>query len=353
MVLIGLVLGCGDGGGPSDNPPEDLGTPVSPEGEVTPESSQLAWSVDDAEIFYSAPVAPNVFTVKAIRVSDGVVRVVDGRERFRFGLTVGQDGSLYVASAPTTTDPPSLERLSADGKILTTIATHVLVAPRVPSRPAIALSPLDTVLAYSVTHDECRQGTQGSSCDSLFTYDVRRGTSTFRTLGEPLAFSPDGTKLLLYERPCNELQAPYRCQAAVLSLQSGQLEERALAAQDDEVFFAHWGATGIGLFIMRHAGAANVFGVLDADSGVLTEGYVVESEAPYATGWVDWSHSGAKIAVWSADPEAAYLNVADLSRGTVVRAAIDRSAPGGAMAFSGHGSVIAFVIGSRIYLRHL
>jgi hypothetical protein len=355
IALSSLVLvGCGgDGGGPSEGLTEDLGTAVSPPGETDPDVTQLAWSANGDEIFYHAPVSGLLMITKAVRVADGTVRVVDARERYRVGLIVAGDGSLYFASVSGPSGAASLERLSPDGHTVTTVTANVLIAPRVPIRPAVVLGPEDTTFAYAVTHDECRNGTQGSSCDSLFTYNFHTGAATYRTLGEPLAFSPDGASLLLYERPCIELQSPYRCQAAVLSLVTGQLQERSLALEDDNVFMARWDLAGVRLFLMRQT-PDNTFGVLDPDTGTLTAGYVVRrGEVPYATSYLDWTADGLKLAVWSALPDFALLHVADLERQTTTYAAVAASAPGGAVAFSRDGSRVAYVIGSRIYMRRL
>ena len=92
-VLLALILACAHEPTDADldqGPPIELGTPIGAN-DVDSDVTRLLWAGDGAEIYYYAPATSPHSTLKAVRVADGAVRVIDPRVRYRLGLKAARD----------------------------------------------------------------------------------------------------------------------------------------------------------------------------------------------------------------------------------------------------------------------
>jgi hypothetical protein len=222
LVLAGCgcftasLAACSGGDGHGPTPDERLGTPFTAADGIEGSGGQLAWLPSGEELLYTFGMG-NLRPLEGFRPADGNHRTIDGRLRSRGPLTFALSGRLVCAFSSTLT--PSVTDShecvdQTDGSVLS-LTDRAVYGPFVYGALAVGA---DTAVAYGLLGPECVAGLGGSTCDSLYLYNLRSSARTFLTIGLPDAFSPDGRQLLYRERPCNELGGGNTCQTSIFDL---------------------------------------------------------------------------------------------------------------------------------------
>ena len=213
LCLATLLVGCGSDPGEVESrlPAEHLGTPVTPSGELDPEFNVLAWSADGSEIYYTSdPGNSGMATIKSVRIADGTIRFLDARPLTRgHALAVSASGQsiCYQAGHPNL----SLECTSPAGQPTVQVTSHVVYESPI-------FGGTDSILAYGIAGPTCATVFGDSNCDTVAVYSFRSQLSSPVIQGIPLAFAPDGDRLLYHERPCDERTGQNTCRTLELSV---------------------------------------------------------------------------------------------------------------------------------------
>ena len=363
-------IGCGGsdgvtgpGGNPADvNPAENLGSPITPSGEVSVFEATLTWTPDGSEILYTSPASPDWGKiVKVVDIAAGTIRVLDPQVGRWFDLSVSSDGrTVYVAGRYGST----LRRIMADGAVREDLLQNT------DGRFSV-LSPNETQMAYVGLGAEIPSPSEfiNSSADSLYLYDLATGAREYLGLGRPLAFSPDGKQLLFHERPCpGTLGVPNPCFYSTLDLATRQVERLTFPeyTQEDIIgdvgpteHWIRWDEQGIRTYVLGPGGRGRQILIRNFTLGTTTRlhKYVPGVEFPFAGLHRAWSPDGNKVAFWSHvhDGQGHYdvLYVADVRTGEKKRVVIKRTRRTGEMAFAPDGRRIAYVLGDRIFVQNL
>ncbi len=148
-------------------------------------SSEFVWSNSGDEMFFIN------HGLHAINILTRSTRVLDDRSTFYRHLRLSNDGEnlYYVVYYNDEAVRPALCRVSVDDGnaeiLFTDIAAEGLFMKD------LVLSPDGIQLVYSVPPFG------GASRDSIFLFNTLTSSKSFLALGDPIAFSPDGKKLLL------------------------------------------------------------------------------------------------------------------------------------------------------------
>lgn len=381
IALFGLS-GCDfDLFGPRTDPaprppelPEDMGVALTAD-EVSWDS-HLVWSRDGREIFYQQSALWTIegqtrpVAIKAVDVSNKTTRTVDAQYSAYYGLTLSADGTtLYFVARDDSSDVDlgfGLYSVSVDGE------DPVLLARPVDSfrgPPGFLLSPDNVHVAYS-------------SGNSLFVHNVADDQRTFlATSAEPLAFSPDGRRLLFTDwDPDWVPEGPSEYTDLIFALDTGEKEPVSLGPTRTGRRFVNsirlqsvrWDVIGIRVLywrlfeesfiydVSRGAETRLAFDLREGESGA---GFVGFAEA--------WSEDGSKLAFRSSAclrrsagslfgytcyESENHLHVTDADgRGdTIVAVAyVGENVSTGRAAFAPDGKRIAYILGGRIYMQEI
>jgi hypothetical protein len=348
-----MSVACSDGGPEAfseDELVEDLGTSRSGPGEVWSWTS-LLWRLDGGAVFY---VSTSPYQVKAVDVSTGATTVVDARHTLYYGFAISPDGKwLYFAAQDDQfgTDPPALYATSSDGNETRLLASNVALTSLA---AAFVVSPDNVHVAYRVTPHDCYD-----SCpDSLFLHAVASGERVLLPgTGEPLAFAPDGGRLLIVDSQ----------EAFILTIGTGDRQSVSLPhipyrPADTPLFvMARWDNAGIRVTYLDTGGrSAFVYHV----------GGATETELPFALRGGElvypayaWSPDGSRTAWWGTAclGRCAFLHVAYVDgRGDeIVATASGETLSGswgytpGHAAFSPDNTAIAHVLNGQLHVTDL
>lgn len=348
-----LVSACG-GNGTDPTPDELLGTPFTPANGIESSGGRLAWSPDGAELVYTAGMG-NLVTLEEYSPGEGNHRVIDGRLRSRGPLAFALSGRVVCASSdalmPSESD--SYECLDrTDGSILV-LTDRPVYGPA--SYGALTVG-AESLVAYGVIGPECVPGLGGSTCDSLYLYDLSTNTRTFLTIGLPDVFSPNGRQLLYRERPCNELGGGNTCSTATFDLTTQGTTPIWPGLSTDILWLPHWNESGPQRLVVAKAGAGpsqvdslvirslaqNTSRVI-RDLGLAPAGFVFPSPA--------LSADGSTVAYWVVAPTqgVSYLEVSKLATNHTEIIAVAYGTDTGGIALSSNGQRVAYVFASRGY----
>jgi hypothetical protein len=348
LVLAACVFTacCGDAAGPKGVQPERLGQPVTADGVVW-EHSPLHWSADGQEVFFLDQM-DHLF---AVRVSSGVVRVV--ADEPTQVLFVSADGHWIYRTAGGMHPYVRVVRSPTPGGVAE------LLVPGPVSR--VVLSTDGNLIAYAILGDpgdphDARVTTR----DTLALLDLRSGQYSVLGFGNPLAFSPDGTRLAYDEAPClagGLFANP--CDSYVLDLVTGT-REHIPWEKDDNGKQAWWNAEGLQSLASTHAYDDHttflqwIVRNLTRQTVRIVYALNARSEMPAAAGFAH-SRDGSRVAGWYFNfrEEFEGLLVADLRTGRDSLIVVNRTAEGWSPSFSHDGRRIAYLIGRRIYVQDL
>ena len=208
----------------------------------------------------------------------------------------------------------------------------------------------DTSVAYGVLGPECVAGLGGSTCDSLYLYNLRSSARTFLTIGLPDAFSPDGRQLLYRKRPCNELGGGNTCQTAIFDLPTQVSTDVWPGASDDIEWLPSWSTDGPRRLVTAK-GVVDTLVMRNLGQGTTQ---VIRNLAAAPPGFADsptLSADGSIVAYWLVAPSQgiSYLEVSDLRSGQTRTVAIAYGTETGEIALSADGTRIAYVMANRGY----
>ncbi|MEO8089998.1 MAG: hypothetical protein ABI703_06855 [Gemmatimonadales bacterium] len=351
--LAAVMTACGsDGSGPTPN--ELLGTPFTLVDGIESSGGRLAWSPDGDELVYTSGVG-NLVRLEGFHPTDGSHRVIDGRFRSRGPLVFALAGKLVCSFSDQLmpAQQSSYECVDrTDGSVLG-LTDRAAFGLSVYGALAVGA---DHLVAYGVLGPECITGLGGSTCDSLYTYDLNSGVRTFLTIGLPDAFSPAGLQLLYRERPCNELGGGNTCPTAVFDLPAQVTRPVWSGLSTDILWLAHWGESQPRRVVTAKAGPGPVQvdllvirNLTDSttqvirDLGMPPSGFVFPAPALSADGLI--------VAYWLVSPAQgiSYLEVNNLFSGRTLTIAVAYGTDTGGIALSRDGQRIAYVFASRGY----
>ncbi len=325
---------------------EDRGLALTAKSEQVSGLDRLVWSADGQEVFYlSRQSGGNAWKVTAVKVSDKSTRVIDGSKSSYWLHGLSQDGNYLFFAASPSNGNPALFRAPTNGQAVERIVGEIAI---VGSEPAVALSPNNVDIAYA----SLRGG-----ADSLFVFNTANGTKRFYAMGLPIAFSPDGSQLLIGNR------FPTYDSLYIVSLSNGSIQSlvSGLLSGNTNLWAIRWDSHGIRALLS--GGAGTVIRIIITGATM-----PVSSENP-SGGFVAWSADGNKFAYWATRCLKAgsvltcaiteyNLNLIELNSNQTKRAAYGNNADAGSgglnpMAFSPDGKKIAFVFSDQLYLKDL
>lgn len=343
------LAACSSGDGSGPTPDERLGTPFTAADGIEGSGGRLAWLPSGDELVYTAGVGNDV-SLEGFRPGDGTRRTIDARLGSRGPLHFALSGRLVCAASSglTPSEVGSYECVDqTDGSVLS-LTDRAAYGPYVYAALAVGA---DTAVAYGVLGPECVAGLGGSTCDSLYLYNLKSSTRTFLTIGLPDAFSPDGRQLLYRKRPCNELGGGNTCQTAILDLPTQVSTDIWPGASDDIEWLPSWSTEGPRRLVTAKGGVDTLVvrnltpGTTQVirNLGAAPPGFVFPSPAISA--------DGAIVAYWVIAPSQgiSYLEVSDLRTGQTRTVAIAYGTATGGIALSADGGRIAYVMANRGY----
>jgi Tol biopolymer transport system component len=343
------LAACSSGDGSGPTPDEHLGTPFTAADGIESSGGQLAWLPSGDELVYTAGVG-NLIPLEGFRPADGARRTIDARLRSRGPLALALSGRLVCSSSSglMPSEAGAYECVDqTDGTVLS-LTDRVAYGPYIYGALAVGA---DTAVAYGVMGPECVAGLGGSTCDSLYLYNLPSSTRTFLTIGLPDAFSPDGRQLLYRKRPCNELGGGNTCQTSIFDLTTQVSTDIWPGASDDIEWLPGWTTGGprrlvtakglVDTLVLRNLSPGTTRVIRNL--GAAPAGYVFPSPAISA--------DGAIVAYWVVAPGQgiSYLEVSDLGTGQTSTVAIAFGTATGGMALSADGKRIAYVFANRGY----
>jgi hypothetical protein len=352
MTILRFTLGvamalaaCSSDDGSGPTPDEILGTPFTAPDGIERSGGQLAWFPGGDELAYT-PGLGNLRPLEGFRPGDGSHRTIDGRLLLRGPLAFALSGQLVCSLTSGLTAAYSYECVDeSEGSVLS-LTDRAVYGPFVYGALAVGA---DTSVAYGVLGPECEAGLGGSTCDSLYLYNLPSATRTFLTIGLPDAFSPDGWQLLYRQRPCNELAGGNGCQASIFDLGTGISAEVWPGERDDIEWRPGWTSLGSGRLVTAK-GATDTLVIRNLGQHT-TE--VIRDLSAAPSGFTEsptFSADGAVVAYWLVSPAQgiSYLEVRDLMGGTTRTVAIGFG-EAGPIALSADGKRIAYVMANRGY----
>lgn len=353
-----VYLGCGgDPAGPGSGPTENLGSAVTSAGEVA-EQSILIWSVDGTEVLYESRDPADV--LRAVRVSDGTIRDVSVSPTRHVQFALSPDGQyIYRARESPSLDDQGLilDRFLASGGPIEPIAHNVTMWGNW-SFAMAPISPDGSTIAYATVGEDAdpMDATIGTR-DTLFILDLTSGARTAVDFGIPLAFSPDGARLVFDRRPCDESGLwSNPCDTFIIDFRTG-ITEQLPTYREDGFKTVWWNESGIQYLTSSHEfGGALTEIVRNLTSGAVFVAHtlVLGQERSHPAQWTPCP-DGTRVGGWTDHFNEGFqgYHVADLEAATSWLAVVNRSAEGWHSAFSPDCSQIAYTIGSAIYVSDL
>ena len=355
-ILIALTLGsCAKEATRPEGEPADMpGTPLSGPDAVEGDAA-LLWSKATNEVISQRPISlGGAGGPIAIDALSGATRTLDTLDAFLIsGLAAlcGGDSLLFYNAFDSGdfSEPDSIQLReihlvgSADASVLAACPVLCLYfVASAPTGPYLAFGAVDL-----------------SGMDSLTILDLSAGTRVTTDPGSPLAFSPDGKKLL-FEYVAFPLVADRRAMARALR-RSSQREVFIYSLADGTVVPFSLGIPdvvsgdavrwdGAGIQVLYVDGAKSLYH-RNSTTGVTR--FLWQAPDTIDGTRLAWSADGAKAALWNYGPSSSgntrySLYVIDLVTANAARVA-HALAKGGGIAFSPDRSKVAYVYGARVY----
>jgi Tol biopolymer transport system component len=294
-------------------------------------TSELLWIPNRNEIFYTTqtiePGGQMRFAIKGLDTVSGNWRIIDGgNSRSYHSLALSADAqSVYYVVSPAS-GPKSIYRVAAVGGSPEYQVDGV--------GGTLAVSPDGVHLAYMAG-------------DSVLLFDMVTKSRSSVAQGAPVAFSPDGTQLLV-AAPC----APFEtCSYFALALGSGVTQPVSLGLGSSEVLSAiRWDPDGVRILFEAGSYPTHRFYIRNVTTGTTTEiPCEFDSSLRYSAAL---SPDGHRVAYWlRTGPSTSTLRLAGAQETVALGA--PAFGVGGRIAFAPDGRSVAYITDTQLSVSSL
>jgi Tol biopolymer transport system component len=313
--------------------------------------TQLAWAPDGTELVYTSGLG-NLQTMLILDPADGNARVIDSRRRLRVGLGFTRQGRWVCAytTALAGREAEAHECVDREDGSLTTLATQAACCT-LGWVGGPAVTP-DSLIAYSIQGPVCVAGIGGSTCDSLYLYNLRTQSRQLLAIGLPVTFAPSGKQLLYLERPCVELSDINTCRLFIWNLAGGGTTEIWAGPSTDIFQVTRWDAEGVRRLVVAKGELVDTLVLRDLTRRTTQSLHVLqrsEMVMPAPT----LSADGTTAAYWLVEElptqTLSHLFVVNLRTGASREVALGLGFDTGYIALSPDGGRVAYVFESQGY----